>query len=143
MAMKFSLNLDITVNGVVVTNYTYHEGVITLAALQTPANVQISELRTNITIIQTWIKIIHQHISTQAFDRNEFKKELERKNGKVLGLFKNNGTKVSDIEFDPATSIATFKTRQAQDLNFTMFKDWVAFLEEYHSLCIGLIAEQE
>lgn len=138
MAIKYTIDtqekesaLDIYVGGVVVTTYTYDNGIVTLSPLVNDAVLSEADLQTNLSYISKWIGIIKTEIVPPNQKRAKFTEDIDKKNTRVDATFKNDGNTVTNADFDPNTRTFTFKSRGQIVLNFNCFEEWYNFLYRF------------
>lgn len=123
--------LDIFVGGVIVTTYTFDNGIVTLSPLANDAVVHESALQVNLGYIAKWIGIIRTELKPPTQKRAKFTEDIDKKNNKVKAMFKNEGNMVTDADFDPDTRNFTFQSRGQITLNFNCFEEWYNFLYRF------------
>lgn len=123
--------LDLFVNNVVVTTYTYDNGIVTLSPLLNDADVHESVFQTNLGFISKWMGIVKTELNPPTQKRAKFTEDIDKKNTKVQATFKNDGNMVTDADFDPSTRTFTFKSRGQITLNFNCFEEWYNFLYRF------------
>lgn len=141
MSSHFSVNLEIYTGNEVAETYKYKDSAVVISAIQTPTAYSLQQLGGNIEAMQKWMAILRKHFAVQKTTLGEHKQVMERKGTLVTAYFKFGSSKVMSASFDTQTGMVSLTKRPKQTVNFTCFKEWVAFLVRYQQYCSDFLRE--
>ena len=123
--------LDVVVNDVVVTTFSYATGMVTLSERFNPVVMNLAEYNTRLTQIKKWLTIINGEIVPATTPRVKYREVVKKTNNKIKMDFQfdhPNGQIVTDAEYDWQTGMVTFQARAEITMAWTDFTYWIAFL---------------
>lgn len=126
--------LDIYVDNVLVTIYSFNNNIFNLSALNT-VNVELVELNRNINIIFEWISLINKYLNTNLSIKKNFDNSIKRKDNSVKGKLTIDNILSSDINFQQEDSYVTFKSRSNLSLDTYDFILWINFINTFYKIC--------
>jgi hypothetical protein len=123
--------LEVVVLGVVVTTFSYANGLIELSERPNPLTMGLDEFDMRLAQIRKWQELIASEIRPTLGPRVLYREVLRKSNAGVTAEFiftTGPNVTVTDINYDNVTTLVTFAPRPAVTMSFSDFVAWQIFL---------------
>ena len=128
--------LEVEVGGVIVTTFSYANGIVTLSARPVAVDISNEEFDTRIAQIKTWISDIEAIIVPVVTTKVKYRIEYKRTNtGLEAKYILTSGINiiVTEAVYNDSTGLTTFSPRVETAMAWTDFVYWVYFLSHIRS----------
>lgn len=119
--------LNIFVDAVFITQYTFQNSLVTLGERISPVAVSLQELSRNLQIINVWIGLINKYLKVVPQSNSFFEEEIDKTAVEVFGKYVQE-VLISNATFNPVTKIFLFQPRVEINFLYIDFKYWYDFL---------------
>jgi len=129
--------LQLYVDNILVTEYDYNAGTVTLEERLNVDILTLPQLRENLDNIIKWYNFLTQILNTSNPVLDKFNDDIKKKNNQVKADYSCNNIVVTDAAFSSITKLFTFQPRAQIVFNFSDFNNWKNFLNKFYGYSVS------
>jgi|SRR3990167_7481946 len=122
-------SMDVYSNNVFITNHSYADNLITLAATTGNTVMSMAEHTVYKEDLAFFAKNINEQLIPIIQDRGEFTDSIEKKNGKLEYDYKFENKKAVNATYDYSTDIITMRPTQLTTINYNEYNRLVDYVQ--------------